>query len=75
MPIVDGYEATQKIKEKVSQLNYIDVNIISHSCHNSNDKNYQHMCKKYGYDGLIMKPATEENFNNYITDIINIHVF
>jgi len=33
------------------------------------------MCKKFGFNGLIMKPATEETFNNYINDIINIHVF
>ena len=71
MPIMNGYDASKLIKEKVKKENFIDCMIISYSSLQGEDALKQSI--ESGMSGHLLKPTSQQIFQRYIIDIfINI---
>ena len=60
MPIMNGYETVQKIKEKIDFSDkFYNVKVIAHTSYQGEEEN---KCKDYGFDGYLIRPSTEAAF-------------
>ena len=57
MPILNGYEATKRIKEKINKYNYYKALIIAITAY-CNENN----CMECGMDAYLLKPVSEKDF-------------
>ena len=69
MPIMNGYDASNKIREKIIKEKFVDVCIIAYTGMSGEEE--EEKCSKNGMDGYLLKPTTKEQFCNYFHDIFN----
>ena len=69
MPIMNGYEASKKIKDKIDKNSYIDSVIIGYTGLSGEEE--EEKCRLNGMDGYIFKPATKNYFCEYMCDLLS----
>lgn len=65
MPIMDGYEATKRIRSLSSSHFNVDIPIIAFTAHAMKDDD--NVCKEAGMDDYLSKPVTLEALNNTLS--------
>ena len=65
MPDMNGFETTRLIRKNKTRENQPLIFAMTADIMN----NVEEDCKKYGLDGILPKPVTEESLKNYSTNI------
>ena len=82
MPIMNGYESAKKIKqhlikkknssneleEEEEKCFFHDVKLVAHTSYLGLAE--EEKCKGFGFDGYLVKPSTEEDFQASITEML-----
>ena len=68
MPIMNGYNASKNIKNKIIDENFVNCFIISYS--GNQDVDNITIAIENGMDGHLNKPTTQEIFKNYLSDVL-----
>lgn len=69
MPVMDGYMATQKIREAELKQQLSPVHIGALTAH-ALDENYQR-CLEAGMDNVVIKPVKLETLHNMLSSFNN----
>jgi len=67
MPILDGFEATSILKEKMYKKEITNIPIYALSANDSEQDKQR--CKNIGMDGYIMKPLNENEINRILDQL------
>ena len=69
MPIMDGFQSSEKIKHKITNEGFINCIIIGFTGLDGEDE--ENKCISHGMDGYIFKPCSKKDFCEYMGEILH----